>query len=111
MRVTPLRYPAPGEGYLKQLLEIADGAARCRLGTVFLAKGTRLPAEGMKANAEHEISIVAEGRIRAISADGERVVGAGEIVQFAPGEMQAGEILEDCKIVWILLDAQAPATG
>ena len=63
----------------------------------------------MKANPEHEISIVMEGSIKAITKDGERIVTKGEVVRFAPDEMQAGEILEDCKIVWVLLTCPASA--
>ncbi|MCX7173178.1 MAG: hypothetical protein NT159_04475 [Proteobacteria bacterium] len=103
MNVLQLQYPGPQDGHLKQLLEIKEGAVHFRMGTVFLPKGARLPADGMKANPEHEISMVTEGRIKAITQDGERIVGKGEVVQFAPGEMQAGEVLEDCKIVWVLL--------
>jgi quercetin dioxygenase-like cupin family protein len=104
MNVLQLQYPEPEDGHLKQLLEIKEGTVHCRMGTVYLPKGARLPAEGMKANPEHEISLVMAGRIKAITKDGERIVGTGEIVQFAPGEMQAGEVLEDCQIVWVLLD-------
>lgn len=91
---------------MKQLVEIQEGEIHFRMGTVFLPKGSRLPKEGMKSNPEHEISIVLEGRIRAITKDGERVVGKGELVQFAPNEMQAGEVLEDCRIVWVLLGSK-----
>lgn len=104
MKISQLQYPLPGEGHLKQLIEIKGGETHCRLGTVFLSKGIRLPHEGLKANPEHEISIILEGRIKAITKEGERVINMGEIVQFAPNEMQAGEVLEDCKIIWVLLN-------
>ncbi len=104
MKVLQLQYPLSGEEHLKQLIEIKEGKIHCRMGTVFLPKGTRLPQVGLKANPEHEISIVLEGTIKAITNEGERIISSGEIVQFAPNEMQAGEVLEDCKIIWVLLN-------
>jgi quercetin dioxygenase-like cupin family protein len=102
MKVFPLLFPTLTEGYLKQLVQIDDKMV-LKMGTVFFKAGVRIPETGLKANFEHEISIIVEGSIKAITVDGEQIIRAGEIIQFAPNEMQGGEILEDCKIIWVLL--------
>jgi len=102
--VKTLQYPLPEEGYLKQLIEIKEDNLHCRMGTVFLTKGSRLPEKGLKANPEHEVSILMEGSIKAITNEGERIIMKGEIVQFSPNEMQAGEALEDCTLIWFLIN-------
>jgi formylmethanofuran dehydrogenase subunit C len=102
MEVYQLTYPKPEENYLKKLVEIEDRTI-LKMGTCFFKAGSRIPEIGLKANSEHEISIIMEGSLKAISETGERIIKTGEIVKFKPNEMQAGEILEDCKIIWILL--------
>jgi hypothetical protein len=103
VKTLKLTYPLVGENYLKQLTEISTGDVILKLGTVFLKAGTRLPSTGLKANPEHEISIITEGCIKAITTNGEKMLRKGEMVQFSANEMQAGEVIEDCKIIWILL--------
>lgn len=103
MKVHQLTYPKPGENYLKEIVEINDKTI-LKMGTCFFKAGSRLPEIGLKANSENEISIIMEGSLKAISETGERIIQAGEIVQFKPNEMQAGEFLEDCKIIWILME-------
>jgi hypothetical protein len=102
MEVYQLTYPRPEENYLKKLVEIEDKTI-LKMGTCFFKAGSRIPEIGLKANSEHEISIIMEGSLKAISETGERIIKTGEIVKFKPNEMQAGEILEDCKIIWILI--------
>jgi quercetin dioxygenase-like cupin family protein len=103
MEVYQLTYPKPEENYQKQLVEINDKTI-LKMGTCFFKAGSRIPTIGLKANSEHEISIIVEGSIKAITTTGERIIKTGEIVQFAPNEMQAGEFLEDCKIIWFLIN-------
>lgn len=102
MEVYQLSYPKADENYQRQLVEIND-KMNLRMGTCFFKAGERIPDIGLKANSEHEISIIAEGSMKAITKEGERIIKTGDIVRFDPNEMQAGEFLEDCKIIWILI--------
>ncbi len=103
MTTYTIQYPKEEESRLKQLLSTPALRGTLRVGTVFIKAGSRIPVKGMKANKELEISIIMEGSIKAITHTGEKILRTGNLVVFEPDEMQAGEVLEDCKILWMLL--------
>ncbi len=77
---------APALG-VRTLLDLApkDGAA-LRAGSVTLAPGQRVPAEGWSAHAAEELSLIVSGSLTGVSGDAPFEVGGGDVTLIPAGE-------------------------
>jgi quercetin dioxygenase-like cupin family protein len=101
-------YPTPalsGQYDLQpfQSLTLA-GANRADVGMVRIGAGTRSPAEGLRASAQHEIAYVVSGKARVDTALGSRIVNAGDVLISSPTELHATTALEDTVVFYVLID-------
>ena len=103
MRVHKLLYPELGEGFLKEIIRISESGTACTIGTFFMKAGERITEQGLKSHPEHEISLILEGRIKAITQDEEIILKQGDVVTLFANELHSGEVIEDCKLLWILV--------
>ncbi|MEX0273946.1 MAG: hypothetical protein AB3N16_06180 [Flavobacteriaceae bacterium] len=74
------------------------------VGTVFLKKGSRIPEKGHSRHPFNEVSIIVEGHIEMVD-EGNKVIGhlkKGSIVCITAGEPQAGNVLEDTRLIYVL---------
>jgi len=105
MEIKKITYPLPNEYYNKQLFHIKDKGLSIKFGTVFLKKGTRIPEKGFSKHPQYELSIIQEGKIEMLSEDGNvnGYLNIGDVVYIKSLEAQAGNVLIDTKIVYILV--------
>ncbi len=104
MEIKKITYPTPDEYYNKQLFHIQEDGLDIQFGTVFLEKGTRIPEKGFSKHPQHEISIITKGKIEMLNEKG-AVLGylnAGDFVYIKALEAQAGNVLEDTKLIYVL---------
>ena len=108
METKRIEFPLPSEHYNKLLFNIQKEGMAFQLGTVRLAKGTRLPETGFTRHPEHEISIVQKGKIEMLNEDGGVMsyLNTGEVVYIEALEAQAGNILENTEIIYFLIKDQ-----
>ena len=74
------------------------------VGMVRIGAGTRIPAEGMRASAQHEIAYIVSGSARVDTADGSRIVSAGDVLISSPTELHATTALVDTIVFYVLID-------
>lgn len=105
MEIKKITYPLPDENYNKQLFHIENEGFSIQFGTVFLKKGTRIPEKGFSKNPEIELSIIQQGKIEMLNEDGsvKGYLNTGDVVYLKALEAQAGNILEDTKIIYTLV--------
>jgi quercetin dioxygenase-like cupin family protein len=103
MRVHKLLYPQTGEGFLKEIIHISQSGTTCTIGTFFMKAGERITEQGLKSHPEHEISLIQEGSIKAITQNEEIILKQGDVVNFSANELHTGEVIQDCKLLWILV--------
>lgn len=104
MEVIKVKYPQKNEHYSLELCQQRNGDILTTLGTVFLEKGTRIPAEGFSRHPFNEVSIITKGCIEMISEEG-TVLGyltKGTAVYISAKEPQAGNVLEDTELIYVL---------
>ncbi len=108
MEIKKISYPKPFEHYNKSILHIKKEGLDIQFGTVFLKKGTRIPEKGFTKHPSHEISIIIEGCIEMLSEEGHSIgkLEKGNVVYINAGEAQAGNVLEDTKIIYVLNQSQ-----
>lgn len=105
MDTKKITYPKPDEYYNKQLFHIKGKNLDVQFGTVFLKKGTRIPEKGFSKHPQHEFSIIQKGNIEMLKQDGS-ILGylkTGDVVYIKALEAQAGNVLEDTKIIYTLI--------
>ncbi len=103
MKLKQLIYPKGKEYYNNKLLSHTNAGVITTFGTVFLKKGTRIPENGFSRHPFNEVSIIIEGCIEMINEYG--TVGylkKGTAVYINALESQAGNVLEDTKLIYIL---------
>ena len=104
MKLTSIAYPEKEAHYNKVLLSETNAKTTTTLGTVFLKKGTRIPNKGFSRHPFNEISIIIEGCIEMLHEDN-TVAGylkKGTAVYINALEPQAGNVLEDTKLIYVL---------
>lgn len=104
MKLKRLIYPKEKEYYNNKLLSHTNAGVVTTFGTVFLKKGTRIPENGFSKHPFNEVSIIIEGCIEMINED-RTVLGylkKGTAVYINALEPQAGNVLEDTKLIYIL---------
>jgi hypothetical protein len=105
MEIKKIIYPLPNEHYNKQLFYIENEGFSIQFGTVFLKKGMRIPEKGFSKNPELELSIIQEGKIEMLNKDGsvKGYLNTGDVVYLKALESQAGNVIEDTKIIYTLI--------
>ncbi len=104
MEIKKITYPTSKEHYSKELLSEVNEGIKTTLGTVFLRKGTRIPSEGFSKHPFNEISIITKGCIEMLN-ENESVKGylrTGSAVYINALEAQAGNVLEDTTLIYVL---------
>lgn len=104
MKTKQIIYPKKEEYYNNELLTETHEGITTMLGTVFLKKGTRIPEEGFSRHPFNEVSIITQGCIEMLNEDGS-VLGylrEGTAVFIKALEPQAGNVLEDTKLIYVL---------
>lgn len=106
MEIKKITYPLPNEYYNKQLFNIKNKGIAIQFGTVFLKKGTRIPENGFSKHPQHELSIIQEGKIEMLNKDGsvKGYLNTGDVVYIKAFEAQAGNVLDDTKIIYTLIE-------
>ncbi len=104
MEIKKITYPLADEYYNKQLFHIENEGFSIQFGTVFLKKGTRIPEKGFSKNPEIELSIIQQGKIEMLNEDGsvKGYLNTGDVVYLKSLEAQAGNVIEDTKIIYTL---------
>lgn len=104
MEIKKITYPLVDEYYNKQLFHIENEGFSIKFGTVFLKKGTRIPEKGFSKNPEIELSIIQQGKIEMLNEDGsvKGYLNTGDVVYLKSLEAQAGNVIEDTKIIYTL---------
>lgn len=107
MEIKKITYPLPEDHYNKSLFHVKNGSTEFQFGTVFLPKGTRIPEKGVTKHPSHEISIIQKGKIEMLDEDGsiKGYLQTGDVVHIKAFEAQAGNILEDTSLIYILIKA------
>ncbi|HEY0942598.1 MAG TPA: hypothetical protein VGE08_21100 [Steroidobacter sp.] len=80
------------------------GANAADVGMVRIGAGTRSPAEGMRASAQHEIAYIVSGKARVDTAEGSSIVSAGDVLISSPTELHATTALVDTIVFYVLID-------
>ncbi len=104
MKLISLIYPLGNAYYNNELLSQTHAGVTTIVGTVFLKKGTRIPAQGFSRHPFNEVSIVTKGLIEMINEE-DKIIGTlkpGIAVVIKAGEPQAGNVLEDTELIYIL---------
>ena len=104
MNLKSISFPNSEEYYNKELIKEINNGIETTMGTVFLQKGTRIPEEGFSTHPFNEVSIVVEGCIEMLNEDGS-VLGyfeEGSAIYIKAFEPQAGNVLRDTKIIYVL---------
>lgn len=104
MEIKKITYPLADEYYNKLLFHIENEGFSIQFGTVFLKKGTRIPEKGFSKNPEIELSIIQQGKIEMLNEDGsvKGYLNTGDVVYLKSLEAQAGNVIEDTKIIYTL---------
>lgn len=105
MQLEKIIYPKAKEYHNRVLLNIQKNGIEIQVGTVFLSEGSRIPNQGFTQHEEEEISIMVKGKIAMLRHDGsvKNILTAGKIVYIESGELHAGNVIEDTKIIYLLI--------
>ncbi|MBC6400063.1 MAG: hypothetical protein GDA51_08585 [Ekhidna sp.] len=104
MEIKTITYPKENDYYNKELIKQTNEGITTICGTVFLKKGSRIPAEGFSTHPFNEISIIIKGCIEMLNED-HSVKGylkEGMVVHINASEPHAGNVLEDTKLIYVL---------
>ena len=108
MKVKKITYPKSNEHYNKELLSEVNQGIKTTLGTVFLKKGTRIPNQGFSKHPFNEVSMIMKGCIEMLNEDGSTkgYLKKGHAVYINALEAQAGNVLEDTTLIYVLNEKQ-----
>ena len=97
-------YPKNEEYYNNELLTNTNAGVTTTFGTVFLKKGARIPVNGFSRHPFNEVSIITQGCIEMLNEDGSvsGYLKQGTAVFINALEPQAGNVLEDTKLIYVL---------
>jgi hypothetical protein len=104
MKLKKIAYPKESEPYNMELFTHSNAGVTTTFGTVFLKKGTRIPELGFSRHPFNEVSILTKGLIEMID-ENDIVIGRltpGVAVYINAGEPQAGHVLEDTELIYVL---------
>ena len=106
MEIKKLTFPDSSEDRQKVLFKfMAHPKVGVNYGTVFLKKGTRIPEEGVSRHPQHEISFIQRGAIQMVDEQNKEIgmLRQGDIIYLQAMEEQAGYVLEDTHIIYVLI--------
>jgi quercetin dioxygenase-like cupin family protein len=105
MTIQKMKFPSPNEPRQKVLFDLKKESFTINYGTVLLKKGIRIPEKGFTKHPQHEISYIASGKIQMLLENGKNgpILHTGDIISLEANEAQAGIVLEDCKIIYVLV--------
>ena len=104
MEIKKIIYPKENENYNNELIVKENLGIKTIFGAVSLKKGTRIPNSGYSRHPFNEISIITKGCIEMID-ENNQVIGylkAGDVVYINAFEPQAGNIIEETKLVYVI---------
>jgi hypothetical protein len=104
MKLIDIIYSQGNEYYNNELISETNNGINTICGTVFLKKGTRIPEKGFSKLPFNEVSIITEGCIEMLNEDG-TIAGylkKGTAVYINAFEAQAGNVIEDTKLIYVL---------
>jgi hypothetical protein len=104
MIIKKIKYPQLNDDYNNKIFHIQNSNIDVQFGTVFLKKGTRIPEKGFSRHSFNEVSIITEGCIEMLNEDGtvSGYLKKGTAVFINALEPQAGNVLEDTKLIYVL---------
>jgi quercetin dioxygenase-like cupin family protein len=93
---------ARGEEQVLSLLELPEEErAGFRLGTASIAKGDRVPREGVSRHEQHEIAVIVKGALD-VEIEGRTTrVEAGDVTVIPAGQEHAARALDETELVWV----------
>lgn len=105
MIIKKISYPTSEEYYNKLFFDFKYNQLGFQFGTVYLKKGTRIPEKGFTKHDSHEISIIQKGKLEMLNEDGsvKAYLKTGEVIYIKAFEAQAANVLEDTKIIYVLI--------
>jgi len=105
MEIKDIQFSTDSENRQKVIFEFNDEHTKVNYGTVFLKKGIRIPGQGFTTHEQHEISFVQSGKIQMLNEDGTElgILKTGDVIHLDPLEPQAGFVLEDTRIIYVLI--------
>lgn len=105
MKIKKLSFPKPEEERQRVIFDFQKENCGINFGTVFLSKGIRIPEKGFTRHPQCEISYIQVGKIQIIHPDGSfgGYLESGDVVRISPNEPQAGIVMEDTKIIYVLI--------
>lgn len=88
-----------------QLFDFVEKGVGTTIGTINLQKGIRIPEKGYTRHARHEVSFLQTGKIQMLLSDGSKgdILSAGDVIHLTPNEPQAGFVMEETKIIYMLI--------
>lgn len=104
MKLIQIKYKKSAENNKNDLLTQTSLGIATTFGTIFLKKGTRIPQQGFSRHPFNEISIIIEGVIEMLN-ENENVIGylkPGMAIYINALEPQAGNVIKDTKIIYVL---------
>lgn len=104
MEIKEIKFPLLGDPYNNEIFSKTYNGVTTIFGTVFLKKGTRIPEVGFSKHPFNEVSIIIEGCIEMLNEDGSTsgYLKKGNAVFISAFEAQAGNVLEDTKLIYVL---------
>ncbi len=104
MEIKKIIYPTEKEHYNNELLTQTNNGITTTFGTVFLKKGNRIPKEGFSRHPFNEVSIITSGCIEMIDEKDNVIeyLKAGTAVYINALEPQAGNVLEDTELIYVI---------
>lgn len=105
MEIKSLQFANADEPRQKELFKFEKNGMTVNYGTIFLKKGIRIPEEGFSKHPQHEISYVQSGKIQMLNEDNSyaEILKTGDVISLEALEPQAGIVLEDTKIIYLLI--------
>ncbi|MEM6768298.1 MAG: hypothetical protein AAF655_25395 [Bacteroidota bacterium] len=106
MEIKKLTFPDSSEDRQRVLFTFkAHPEVGVNYGTVFLKKGTRIPEKGVSRHPQHEISFIQRGSIKMVDEQDMEIglLKEGDIIYLQALEPQAGYVLEDTRIIYMLI--------
>jgi len=105
MDIKQIQFSTDDKNRQTVLFDINDKNVKINYGTVVLKKGVRIPEQGFTKHSQHEISFIQSGKIKMLNEDETElgILRTGDVIHLNPLEPQAGIVLENTKIIYLLI--------
>ncbi len=104
MKFETLTYPTPPE-YLKEIFTSSAANFDLQFGSVFLAKGTRIPESDWTRHDQAKIVYLVAGKVNLYleeQPDFKKIIKTGDTFMVEKYEAHYGEVLEDTQLIFVL---------